>query len=103
MIIQEQTQQQEINQRINNVFIEMDQLGNYTQACWFLNIETAAQLLHFVNQLYDIWNYRAQLNIQTKNRISNGLDIFRNINLPQLKRIINSNGYTNTKSNCRKK
>ena len=98
MIIQEQTQQQEINQRINNVFIEMDQLGNYTQASWFLNIETSAQILYFVNQLYDIWNYRAQLSIQTKNRISNGLDIFRNINLPQLKRIINSNGYTNARN-----
>jgi hypothetical protein len=46
-----------VNQRINNIFVEFDQLGNYTNVEWFssLNIRDYIRLYR---GLYDIWNYR---------------------------------------------
>ena len=43
--------------RIENIFVEMDTLGNYTQSSWLssLNQNECSQ---FIQNLYDIWNFR---------------------------------------------
>ena len=62
-------------ERIRELFMEMDQLGNYTQDAWFSNL-TDRGLVHLFRYLYDIWTYRGQLTRQTKTRICSLQDPF---------------------------
>ena len=48
-----------------DLFQYMDELGNYTDSKWFLDLNRA-QLIQFVKELRDIWEYRAQLNLNIK-------------------------------------
>jgi hypothetical protein len=57
-----------LTQRINDLFIEIDQLGNYTQSEWFSSL-TRQDLIRLFRCLYDIWNYRAQLSFDIKRKI----------------------------------
>lgn len=50
------------------LFQHIDQLGNYTQPVWFLSL-SKNQLIMYVRELYDIWNYRANLSNSTKRNI----------------------------------
>ena len=50
------------------LFQFMDSLGNYTQISWFLDL-TRNQLILYIRALYDIWNYRAQLDDNVKRDI----------------------------------
>jgi len=47
------------------LFQKMDSLGNYTQAEWIINLNQL-QLRKFLLELYDIWDYRSQLTIDSK-------------------------------------
>ena len=51
-----------------SVFQEIDNLGNYTDVNWFTSLNRI-NLIRFIRELYDIWNYRAQLSIHTKREI----------------------------------
>jgi hypothetical protein len=64
-----------IPQRIENLFIEIDLLGNYTTSEWFKNL-SSIELSRYFNCLYDIWHFRAQLSNETKNKICNLNDPF---------------------------
>jgi hypothetical protein len=57
-----------INQRIQELFIEIDILGNYTQSSWFTNLEKR-DLIRLFRFIYDLWNYRGQLSDETKRNI----------------------------------
>ena len=46
--------------RIIELFQYINELGNYADSQWFNNL-TVHQLVIFIRELYDIWNYRAQL------------------------------------------
>jgi len=61
-------QSRPIAQRINDLFIEFDNLGNYTQSTWFnsLDLRDYARLYR---SLYDIWNYRGNLSREVRLRI----------------------------------
>jgi len=61
-------QSRSIPQRINDLFIEFDNLGNYTQSAWFnsLDLRDYARLYR---SLYDIWNYRGNLSREVRLRI----------------------------------
>lgn len=48
------------NQKIARLFQKMDELGNYTNQNWFLALRRG-ELCKFLYELFDIWNYRAQL------------------------------------------
>ena len=50
------------------LFQIIDSLGNYSNANWFLSLNRN-QLFKFIRELIDIWNYRAQLPIETKRNI----------------------------------
>jgi hypothetical protein len=54
-----------INSKIISAFQKIDQLDNYTQAEWILDL-SHANLRRFILELYDIWDYRAQLSRETK-------------------------------------
>jgi len=64
------------------LFQTIDSLGNYSNPQWFLSLNRN-QIIKFVRELLDIWNYRAQLPQETKRNICppNG-DPFRNLSMP---------------------
>lgn len=57
-----------VSDRIRNVFMEIDQLGFYTQSSWFESL-TRHSYVRFFSGLFDIWNYRAQMSFETKRKI----------------------------------
>jgi len=68
----------EINVRINQLFMEIDQLGNYTCAEWFFSLNVR-EYVRLYRTLYDIWNYRAELSREIKQKICILNDPFFNI------------------------
>lgn len=66
-----------LNQRITDLFIEIDQLGNYTQSRWFSDLNRQ-EMMRYFRCIYDIWNYRAQLSFDTKRKICPLFDPFGN-------------------------
>lgn len=66
--------------RILGLFQNIDALGNYTNATWFISLNRA-QLSRYVRELIDIWNFRAQLSLQTKRSICPLGDPFASINI----------------------
>jgi len=68
-----------IENRVIDVFHDMDILGNYTHASWFLDLNQV-QLVRFILELNDIWSYRAGLSDRVKRDICNDYrDLFRMI------------------------
>ena len=57
-----------IEQRINELFIEFDQLGNYTNSAWFSTL-TVTEYIRLYRCIFDIWNYRGQLSYSVKSKI----------------------------------
>jgi hypothetical protein len=57
-----------ISQRMQDLFMEIDQLGNYTQVSWFSNL-TLNQYIRLYRALFEIWNYRSGLSRETKLKI----------------------------------
>jgi len=67
-----QLRNQTVDERIRALFVEIDQLGNYTQHSWFDSLRHR-ELVLFYRGLYDIWYYRAGLAYQTKRNICYGV------------------------------
>ena len=75
-----------IEERTNNLFHDIDSLGNYSHPEWFKDL-LRHQLIVYIKELYDIWTYRAQLADQVKLEICPNGNPFSNIymnNLPNL-------------------
>jgi hypothetical protein len=67
--------------RALTLFQNIDALGNYSNSNWFLSLNRY-QLIKFIRELIDIWNYRAQLSIETKRNICPPIgDPFRNLSI----------------------
>jgi hypothetical protein len=73
-----ETRNKPIQVRIQNLFMEIDQLGNYTQSSWFSNLDRMGYL-RLYRAMSEIWNYRAQLSYEIKKKICPFLDPFANI------------------------
>jgi len=69
-----------INQRIQDLFIEIDLLGNYTQSSWFTSLERR-DYVRFFRTLLDVWHYRAQLTPEAKRNICQLHDPFLNVRI----------------------
>lgn len=54
--------------RALTLFQTIDELGNYSNSSWFLSLNRN-QIIRFLRELTDIWNYRAQLSYETKRNI----------------------------------
>ena len=63
-----------------STFNKIDELGNYTYYKWFYDLEKQ-QLIRYIRELHDIWNYRLQLTPNVKHNISPNGDPFGSINL----------------------
>lgn len=57
-----------IDTRIQNLFMEIDQLGNYTESDWFSGLDRIEYIRCF-RLLRDIWNYRSRLSFHVKIKI----------------------------------
>lgn len=81
---QEMSAAQTVELRTLSLFQEMDALGNYTNYLWFQNL-TRGKLCRFIRELFDIFNFRAQLSIETKRNICPPYgDPFRRFNMSYL-------------------
>jgi hypothetical protein len=72
--------------RTRELFIEIDQLGNYSDYRWFMNLERSCYLRYY-RILKDIWTYRAQIPSYTKIKICPLWDpfgMFSTINVNEL-------------------
>lgn len=67
-----------IDERINRLFTEIDNLGNYTNSDWFQGL-SHLQYIRLYRTLYDIWIIRGQLSFQTKRSICPFHDPFEGI------------------------
>jgi hypothetical protein len=73
-------------QRTRELFIVIDQLGNYSDYNWFLNLDRGCYLRYY-RILKDIWTYRAQIPTYTKIKICPLWDpfgMFSNVNIGEL-------------------
>jgi hypothetical protein len=70
-----------IELRALSLFQNIDALGNYSNPNWFLSLNRI-NIIKFMRELTDIWNYRAQLSQEIKRNICppNG-DPFRNLSM----------------------
>ena len=74
------SREKELELRIVNAFQFIDTLGNYTNHTWFMELDRV-KLYRFCRELHDIWNHRAQLSEETKQRISPNGNPFRNVRI----------------------
>lgn len=73
-----------IELRALTLFQNIDALGNYSNPQWFLSLNRN-QIIKFIRELCDIWNYRAQLSQETKHNICpQSGDPFRNLSMPYI-------------------
>jgi len=73
-----------IELRALSLFQNIDSLGNYSDPQWFLSL-SRIKIIRFVRELSDIWNYRAQLSMETKINVCPPLgDPFRNLSIAYL-------------------
>ena len=59
------TNEQLLNLKVVDVFQKIESVGFYVDTEWFNHL-TTLQLLKYIRELYDIWNYRANLPPTTK-------------------------------------
>lgn len=64
--------------RVNNLFMEIDQLGNYTSSTWFTDLPKTSHFLFYIS-LYETWRYRGRLSHVTKLRMCPWGDPFANV------------------------
>ena len=80
--------------RTISLFQNIDSLGNYSSPEWFFSLNRN-QIINFMRELCDIWNYRAQLSMEVKCNICPPIgDPFSNINIAYL---LNENNLLNLK------
>jgi len=65
--------------RIQELFMDIDQLGNYTNYQWFNNLERR-DYIRLYRTLHDIWTYRGRLSREMKCKICILEDPFHEIN-----------------------
>ena len=61
-------EKQQLQMKLLTLFQIMDSYGHYTNINWILNLDKY-DLVKFIRELYDIWNYRANLSYKVKNDI----------------------------------
>lgn len=58
----------EVSNRIEELFYEIDNLGNYSSSSWFKNLD-CDNLFNLLKYIYEIWSYRANIPTITKRKI----------------------------------
>ena len=65
----EEIRHRSLHTRIEQVFLEIDMLGNYTQSSWLLSLNPL-ECSQFLQFLVDIWNYRSDMSILVRRQIT---------------------------------
>ena len=65
-----------VEQEAISLFQRIDQLGNYTNVNWFMNL-SKEQLINFIMELFEIWYFRIELSPATKLSICNTTNPFQ--------------------------
>jgi len=83
-VLLEVTDKKSIELKTLALFQNIDSLGNYSNPNWFYSL-SRLNLIKFIRELADIWNYRAQISNETKLAICppNG-NPFTNVNMNYL-------------------
>ena len=77
--------------RTLSLFQTIDSLGNYSDPTWFLSLPDE-RVITYIRELFDIWNYRAQLAPEVKLSICPPVgDPFRGINMNYLTQLAGFN------------
>lgn len=74
-----------IKTRAVDLFQKMDKLDQYTNVNWFCDLNLK-QLKNFYRFLEDIWNYRTQISLEQKKKISKNGDVC-SISIPHILKI----------------
>jgi hypothetical protein len=72
-----------IARRIQELFMEIDRLGNYTQSSWYSSL-SRAEYVRLYRTMFDIWHFRGHIPREIKNKICPIIDPFSNIFSTQL-------------------
>jgi len=84
LVIQDDTvhlsDEKTVELRTLSLFQNIDSLGNYSSPTWFLSLNRN-QTIKMFREILDIWDYRAQINIDTKRAICPPNGLLTNINL----------------------
>jgi hypothetical protein len=67
-VTKEVSDKKSVELRALTLFQNIDALGNYSNAQWFLSLNRN-MLIKFLRELVDIWSYRAPLTLETKRAI----------------------------------
>jgi hypothetical protein len=67
-VLESMSPQRRLEMRTIDLCQRIDELGNYTNAGWYLAMNSADRQL-FLRELWDIWHYRANIPFDTKQRI----------------------------------
>jgi len=68
LMLLEQMCNKPFEERVSNLFYEIDQVGNYTSHAWMTDLGRD-ELVSFVRFLYQLWNYRAGITQETRKNI----------------------------------
>jgi hypothetical protein len=68
-----------IQNRVSELFTEMDYLGNYTCEEWFYEIRTSENYLRLYRTLFNIWYHHSQMPLDVRQKICMCGDPFENI------------------------
>jgi hypothetical protein len=76
--------QEKLKLRIYKIFEKIDELGNYSNAEWLLELNKT-KLLKLIKEIHEIWYYRITITQETKRSINHPYgNPFRNINIHTL-------------------
>jgi len=64
-------------ERITQIFVRLDELGNYTNELWLSGL-SRQDYLTLYRVLFNLWNYRSGLTLEVKRKICVLGDVFRN-------------------------
>ena len=62
------TSEKSLELKILDIFQNINEMGNYSDSAWFLELDKI-KLIRFIRELYDIWNYRSEIDENTKRMI----------------------------------
>lgn len=62
------TETKKLELRTISIFQKIDEFGHITNYKWFFEL-TNTRLTRYIKEMVDIWEYRAQLNVETKRKI----------------------------------
>jgi len=80
------TKSQKQKMEENDIFYEINQLGNYADSIWFANLNKY-KLLKYVEEIIDIWEYRANLSYHQKQAIYTNINPFYDISINILRNL----------------